>query len=455
MPAQNEDTRSEKSQEGTPRIAKVISFAQDLVDRRLGNELERHPRLVLVGNQSSTKRRIAEAACDTVLSIAENQEFCCPLQITTSASEEPWTCTVKLRRYFAYSPHSEVKETGFQSWIQCFCRPFLFEQAVSKEQLADTLERANCAALSPSCDPNDFRKGKSIPKPQVTFSSNPIHLEITGPGLSELTFIDLPSAKGIGDGVSSERLLSGEGNLIKLHLDDKQTLILLVTVSEPEQTTLDFIRKSGAAERCMCVFPNNHPQPSGHATLANDDCHTRAEGKSCMRKDWQVSSQFSQWQQIVEDSQKEEALSAEQSWSEGSTGQELWLDTAALQATMSRRLESHIRKSLDGTAKTIENSLSAVHKLRAYPSRLQPFIDDISNRVESFNAIDSPGNRSPMSELLESHKIALDALHTIYPVTIEEAMHINEDVTRRYGLKALQEDVIDLDLKAGGQKKAE
>lgn len=409
---------------------------------------------MLVGNQSSTKRRIVEAACDTVLPLAEGQEFCCPLQITTSASEEPWTCAVKLRHDFVYMPHSALKESGFNDWAQFSCRPSLFEQAVSKEQLANTLERAHCAVLSPSCDPNDFRRGESISKPQLTFSPNPIHLEITGPGLSELAFIDLPSAKGISDSVSNKRLLSDEENLVKLHLGDEQALILLVTATEPQETTLGFIRDRGAAERCMSVFPITHPRPSGHATLANDDCHTRAEGKSCVSKDWQVSSQFSQWQQNVEDSQKEEALSAGQSWSEGSTGQELWLDTAALQATMSRKLENHIRKILDGTAKTIEDNLSAIQeKLRAYPNQLQPFIEDISNRVESFNAIDSPGIRSPMSDLLESHNIALKGSHTIYPVTIKEAMHINEDVTRRQGLKAAQEGVNKLSLKGAGQER--
>ncbi|KAI7279901.1 hypothetical protein KC343_g1846 [Hortaea werneckii] len=408
MPAQHEDTRSGDPRESTPGIAELGSFAQDLVDRRLGDELERHPRL-LVGNQSSTKRRIVEAACDTMLTLAEDQEFRCPLQITTSASEEPWTRTVKLRHDFAYSPHSAFKETGSNDWSQIFYRPFLFEQA--PELRPQRLQKRGF----------DFKVPAHI-----------IHLEITGPGLSELAFIDLPSAKGIDDGASSERLLSDEENLIKFHLDDEQALILLVTATGPQQTTLGFIRDRGAAGRCM------------------------SEGNADVSRDWQVSSQFSQWQQEVKDSQKEEALSAERSWSRGSTGQELLLDTAALQATMSRRLDKHIRKSLDGIAKTVENSLSAVEeKLRAYPSQLQAFIEDISNRVESFKAIDSPGTRSPMSELLESHKIALDALHTIYPLTIEKAMHINEDVTRRQGLKAAQEGVNKLDLKAGGQKKVE
>ena len=65
---------------------------------------------------------------------------------------------------------------------------------------------------------------------------------------------------------------------------------------------------------------------------------------------------------------------------------------------MSRRLEKQIRKSLDGIAKTAEDSLSAVEeKLRASPNRLQAFIKDISNPAESLNAIDSPGTTSPCS----------------------------------------------------------
>lgn len=65
-------------------------------------------------------------------------------------------------------------------------------------------------------------------KPQVTFSPNPIHLDVTGLRLSELAFIDLPSAKIIGVGASREILLSAETNLIKLYLDNEQALILLI-----------------------------------------------------------------------------------------------------------------------------------------------------------------------------------------------------------------------------------
>ncbi|KAI7081764.1 hypothetical protein KC356_g8903 [Hortaea werneckii] len=428
----------------------------NLVDLRLGDELERHPRLVLVGSQPSTKRRIVEAACDTTLPLAEDQEFHCPLQITTSASEQPWMCTVKLRHDFVYGPRSALKGTGFNKWNQVFSRPLLFEQAVSKEQLADILERAHCAVLSPNRDPHDFRRGEWISKPQLAFSPNPIHLEITGPGLSELAFVVLPSAQSIGDGFSREHLLPGEETLIKLHLDDEQALILLVTATEPQQTTLDFIQDRGAAERSMCVLPNTRSQPSQYNRLPNDNGHTKSGGNSSGCRDWQVLSQSSQWQQEVKDSQKEEALSAEKSWSEGSAGQKLLLDTAALQAIMSRRLEKHIRKSLDGIAKTVEDSLSAtVEKLRASPNRLQAFIEDISNRVENSNAIDPPSTRSPLSDLLESQNIALDDLCAIHSMTIEEAMHIIEDVTRRHGLKAAQEGVNKLDLEAGGRRKVD
>lgn len=102
-----------------------------------------------MGNQLSTKCRIVEATRDTVLALAEEQEFCCPLQITTSASEEPLTCAVKLRHDFTYIPHSTRKETGFNDWTHS--QLLLFGRAVSKEQLADTLERAHCGALNPSC----------------------------------------------------------------------------------------------------------------------------------------------------------------------------------------------------------------------------------------------------------------------------------------------------------------
>jgi len=61
-----------------------------------------------------------------------------------------------------------------------------------KEDVEDRLRRAQLAIISPSRNAQEFLGDSYENSPELTFSANCVVLEITGPELEDLSFIDLP-----------------------------------------------------------------------------------------------------------------------------------------------------------------------------------------------------------------------------------------------------------------------
>jgi hypothetical protein len=106
-----------------------------------------------------------------------------------SASSPQWACRISIRtEYDAHGRRlAEVKETRFGSTIT----------AVQDVELA--LRRATAAVLNPHVDPGvfldmadtDTLRRNQDPK-QLRFSRNTVVVDISGPDLTDLSFIDLP-----------------------------------------------------------------------------------------------------------------------------------------------------------------------------------------------------------------------------------------------------------------------
>ena len=117
------------------------------------------------------------------------------MECRLSASNNPWTCQVSLR--FEYDenkkPLKDVREVPFGPSLS-------FAQKSSVELV---LRRAQMAILNPRVNYKEFLnfsakelKGYSNPN-TLKFSKNVVCLDISGPDLTELSFVDLPgSSKG-------------------------------------------------------------------------------------------------------------------------------------------------------------------------------------------------------------------------------------------------------------------
>ena len=104
-----------------------------------------------------------------------------------AGSKEPWKCVVTIR----FNTDERGIPLGQPRII-----PF-GSNIVEKTGLVDRISRAQQAILNPNRDYNEFLEGglQDLKRSrQMSFSPNLVCLEISGEGLPDLSFIDLPGA---------------------------------------------------------------------------------------------------------------------------------------------------------------------------------------------------------------------------------------------------------------------
>lgn len=101
-----------------------------------------------------------------------------------SRSEDPWKCSISLRFITdkngqAYAP---ARNEAFGDTI------------LDKAQVEERLRRAQRAILNPSTPARQFLTSddEDTPSAELTFSTNYVSVQISGPDVADLSFCDLP-----------------------------------------------------------------------------------------------------------------------------------------------------------------------------------------------------------------------------------------------------------------------
>lgn len=187
------------------------------------------PKFIVVGNQGAGKSSMIEALSDITVPRDEGTCTRCPFQITTSASADRWECTVSLIQKYSHAPlfkagRDNIKYSGWQEQ-----EPHIYAFAPTlhdKQEVEESLRRAQLALLNPHQDPAIYARRGWSPQPtqtKVGFSPNIISVEIKGPELPELSFFDLPGAINVQKEGKDEEVVFVE-KLIKNYLRDEKAL---------------------------------------------------------------------------------------------------------------------------------------------------------------------------------------------------------------------------------------
>ncbi|KAI0759256.1 P-loop containing nucleoside triphosphate hydrolase protein [Trametes elegans] len=163
----------------------LIGFVGQL--RALGAHIDLElPRIVVIGNQSAGKSSLVEAISG--ISVPRDAGTCtrCPMECRLSHSSGEWSCQVKIRYEYGGDGKrlEEVQEVDFGPRI------------TDKGQVENVLRRAQAAVLRPDLPMESFldpdARSKSKSKKAHRFSKNVVCVELTGPELADLSFVDLP-----------------------------------------------------------------------------------------------------------------------------------------------------------------------------------------------------------------------------------------------------------------------
>ncbi|KAJ7468099.1 P-loop containing nucleoside triphosphate hydrolase protein [Mycena latifolia] len=148
------------------------------------------PRITVIGNQSAgSKSSVVEAISG--IEVPRDAGTCtrCPLECRLSSSTNAWSCRISIRLEFDDDgrPRQDVSEHPFGNLI------------TNKNEVEVALRRAQLAVLNPNVKfatilemkPDDLKKG-ILGNESLPFSRNVICVDLEGPELTDLMFLDLP-----------------------------------------------------------------------------------------------------------------------------------------------------------------------------------------------------------------------------------------------------------------------
>ncbi|TBU24235.1 P-loop containing nucleoside triphosphate hydrolase protein [Dichomitus squalens] len=167
----------------------LIEFVGEL--RSLGAHIDLElPRIVVIGNQSAGKSSLVEAISG--ISVPRDAGTCtrCPMECRLAYVPSEWSCQIKIRWEYDEKDkrYEEVSEVDFGALL------------TDKAKVEPMLRRAQAAVLNPHVLKDDFvdmsdeklRAPKIAGRKPLLFSRNVVCVELAGPDLVDLSFVDLP-----------------------------------------------------------------------------------------------------------------------------------------------------------------------------------------------------------------------------------------------------------------------
>ncbi|KAK6581294.1 hypothetical protein PZA11_005985 [Diplocarpon coronariae] len=265
--------------QGLEFVGKKVKILVDAIDDLRKFHLEQVvglPELVLVGDQSAGKSSLMSAL--TEVQLPKDQGICtkCPANIKTSPADE-WSCSVSLQQDYCYqhprggvvSEHAVTKNNPFPPWKPQESVVKEFKTITNPSELGDLVKWAQIAILNHNDEYTDFipgsgarAKGDYDLEKEGTlakFSPNVISIGISGPGLSALSFYDLPGVFSISSNEDEEYLPKVIENLAIKYIKRPNALIIwtLAMKTDPNNShTGKVIRTCKAIGRCVGVLTN-------------------------------------------------------------------------------------------------------------------------------------------------------------------------------------------------------
>ncbi|KAH8091801.1 P-loop containing nucleoside triphosphate hydrolase protein [Cristinia sonorae] len=235
------------SSEYARRTARLISLVTDLRSIGGGKHLDL-PRIAVIGNQSAGKSSVVEAISGITVPRASGTCTRCPMECRLKYQTESWSCQIRIRREQSDGDNVSGNKDNEEPF-----GPLITDKTVLEEMI----RRAQLAVLTPdvqpsffetfdtsSLEPNRLPPGASS---QLQFSFDVVCLDIGGPDLTDLSFIDLP---GIISYDNEDRgNIDIVKNMVKRHISNDNTLILLTI------TMRDDINNQGAVDLARLADP--------------------------------------------------------------------------------------------------------------------------------------------------------------------------------------------------------
>ncbi|KAJ7841621.1 P-loop containing nucleoside triphosphate hydrolase protein [Mycena olivaceomarginata] len=182
------------------------------------------PQIAVIGSQSAGKSSLIESISGITLPRAAGTCTRCPTECRLSRSDAPWSCTIEL--------HFITDKNG-QSLGQARNETF-GDTIFDKSAVEDRIRRAQRAILNPSKPPRSFLEDIEEDTTEISFSINYISLQISGPEVADLSFVDLPGLIASVSRGGNERDIAMVERLITAYISKPSCVILLTVACETD-----------------------------------------------------------------------------------------------------------------------------------------------------------------------------------------------------------------------------
>ncbi|KAJ3503458.1 hypothetical protein NLJ89_g8422 [Agrocybe chaxingu] len=186
------------------------------------------PQIAVIGSQSAGKSSLIESISGITLPRAAGTCTRCPIECRLSHSNTQWHCTVSLRF-----------TTGHDGQALGQARNQVFGDIIyDKSQVEDRIRRAQKAILNPKISANAFLNGNEEMERtsgrQLTFSTNCVSLQISGPDVADLSFCDLPGLIASVSSSGGKNDITLVENLVTSYIRKPSCIILLTVACETD-----------------------------------------------------------------------------------------------------------------------------------------------------------------------------------------------------------------------------
>lgn len=267
------------------------------------------PKIVVVGDQSTGKSSLIEGISEIKVPRSAGTCTRCPLEINLTeqtTGEGQWSCEVILHMKYHYDRGlGNAKSVGatrarpLGPWMRFDGEDLPFANLTSKDDIKDTLERAQLAILNPSSSFEKYKPGTSLTNRahQVKFSPNIIRLDITGPGLPNLSFFDLPGTRcsSFKSPVVENILIRNYAGVINVsEVPDEAYLVDLV-----RNLVKDYVRTPDCINLLALTMTHDVANSSAFGLIQEMKAESRTVG--CLTKPDMMATKepLDQWSQIL------------------------------------------------------------------------------------------------------------------------------------------------------------
>ncbi|KAJ7494128.1 P-loop containing nucleoside triphosphate hydrolase protein [Mycena latifolia] len=332
------------------------------------------PQIAVIGSQSAGKSSLIESISGITLPRAGGTCTRCPTECRLSRSDTAWKCTVELR-FIA----DKSGQTLGQPLTEAFGEPIFDKSEPARSFLDDDDEDS----------------------PETSFSTNYISLQISGPEVANLSFVDLP---GLIASVSSrggnERDIAMVESLVTSYISKPSCVILLTVACETDfenQGAHHLTKKYDPEGKrtigmpfSLCAIP--HGDEESWLPLIRNEQETLENNWYCVKlPSSQDLKQGITWQEAR--ARENDFFSFTPPWSELDSMYQKYLKTSNLIDRLSSILSDLISKRLPQLQIELENT---IQKTRT-----------------GLQQLPKPPSSDPMSEIASLLHDFVGALHTL------------------------------------------